>query len=351
MRQIFVIILCLVTPHVGATNTIPENDSWTFSLQFENDLFGDTDQNYTNGIKLSLVSPDLTQFKDSKKFNPWVSWWVDHLPFVKHTLNDSSETILQRNIAISVGQKIFTPQDIQTTSLIPNDRPYGGWLYFGTGFHTKTSKRLDTLELQLGIVGPYSLAEDTQNFVHKVRDILTAKGWDNQLENEPAFAVIYEQKRRFRPDNFHTRWGYDLIGHAGGAVGTVYTYGNLGAEARIGWNIPADFGTSLIRPGGDTNAPINSSDTRLSSNQNDFSVHAFAAITGRVVLRDIFLDGNTFSSSHDVEKKYLVGDLIVGTSVILNGVKLSYAQVFRTREFVGQADSHNFGSISFSFTF
>ena len=347
MRQIFVIILCLVTTNANAAGTEPENDSWTFSLQFENDLFGDTDQNYTNGIKLSLVSSDLTRFRDADRFQPWIVWWANHLPFVNDDLHNDQ---IQRNIAFSIGQKIFTPQNIQETTLINNDRPYGGWLYFGTGFHTKTPKRLDTLELQLGVVGSYSLAEDAQNFVHKLRDILSAKGWDNQLDNEPAFAVIYEQKRRFRPDNFHKKWGYDVIGHAGGAVGTVYTYGNVGAEARIGWNIPADFGTSLIRPGGDTNAPIDSSDTRLSY-RHDFSVHAFAAVTGRVVLRDIFLDGNTFSNSHDVEKKYLVGDLIVGASAIINGIKFSYAQVFRTKEFVGQADSHNFGSISISFTF
>lgn len=348
MRHFFAFLLLFTSTVVYAEDFNSENDSWTFSLQFENDLFGDTDQNYTNGIKLSLVSSDLTKFRDTNRFRPWIVWWANRLPFVNDDLSDES---IQRNIAFSVGQKIFTPQDIQREDLIENDRPYGGWLYFGTGFHTKTNKRLDTLELQLGIVGPYSLAEDAQNFVHKLRDILTAKGWDNQLENEPAFAIIYEQKRRYRPENFRDKWGYDVIGHVGAAAGTVYTYANAGAEARIGWNIPADFGTSLIRPGGDTNAPIDSSDPRLSSNKTDFSFHAFAAITGRYVLRDIFLDGNTFSNSHDVKKENFVGDLVVGSSVIYQGVKLSYAQVFRTKEFEGQADSHNFGSISISVTF
>ena len=351
MRHYFVVLLFLIATLVNnmanAMDTDSENDSWTMSLQFENDLFGDTDQNYTNGIKLSLVSSDLTKFRDTDRFRPWVVWWAHHLPFIN---NDRDNDEIQRNIAFSVGQKIFTPQDIQETTLINNDRPYAGWLYFGTGFHTKTPKRLDTLELQLGVVGPFSLGEDAQNFVHKLRDILTAKGWENQLDTEPAFAVIYEQKRRFRPNNFYKQWGFDVIGHAGGALGTVYTYGNLGAEARVGWNIPADFGTSLIRPGGDTNAPVDSSDPRL-TNRHTFSVHGFMAVTGRVMLRDIFLDGNTFSSSHEVERRYLVGDLVVGVSAIARGIKVSYAQVFRTREFSDQADSHNFGSISVSFTF
>ncbi|MBC2703616.1 MAG: DUF2219 family protein, partial [Desulfobacula sp.] len=34
----------------------------TFSFYFENDLVADTDQHYTNGIKLSWISHDLTGY-------------------------------------------------------------------------------------------------------------------------------------------------------------------------------------------------------------------------------------------------------------------------------------------------
>ncbi len=347
MRLFFALLLLLSSPNNVAANPLSEDDAWTASLFFENDLFGDTDQNYTNGIKLSLASPDLSRFEDAEYFGGWIDLWDNLIPFIHE--GKGSENV-QKSVVVSLGQKIFTPQDIQQTTLILDDRPYAGWLFIGTALHTKTFNRLDSVELQLGMVGPASLAENAQNFVHKTRRIDTAKGWDNQLDNEPAFALIYEQKRRFRPIEFFDKWGFDVISHAGLALGTVYTYGNVGAEARFGWNIPADFGTSLIRPGGDTNAPIDSSDPRLSV-QGGFSIHAFAAITGRVVLRDIFLDGNTFSESHEIEKKNLGGDLIIGTSAVVRGVKFSYAQVFRTREFVGQAASHNFGSISVSYTF
>ena len=46
-------------------------DHWTFSLYFENDLFADTDRRYTNGIKLSWVSPDLSDYRDSPELPPW----------------------------------------------------------------------------------------------------------------------------------------------------------------------------------------------------------------------------------------------------------------------------------------
>ena len=130
----------------------------------------------------------------------------------------------------------------------------------------------------------------------------------------------------------------------------MYSYANAGAEARIGWNLPADFGTSLMRPGGNSSAPATYNDPRLNS-QKKFGAHLFAGITGVVKLRDVFLDGNTFTDSHDVNKEYLVGDLVVGASVLIGQVKLSYAQVFRTREFEKQDIKHNFGSVSISVTF
>jgi len=77
----------------------------------------------------------------------------------------------------------------------------------------------------------------------------------------------------------------------------------------------------------------------------------FAAVTGRVVGRDIFLDGNTFSDSHSVDKEIVVGDFIVGANLIFRRFKLSYAQVFRSRESEGQSDKPNFSSISLSFTY
>ncbi len=67
--------------------------------------------------------------------------------------------------------------------------------------------------------------------------------------------------------------------------------------------------------------------------------------------RDLFLDGSTFEDSHSVDSRPLVGDLLVGAAVTFGRMKLSYAQVFRTREFDGQRDGHEFGSVSLSITF
>jgi len=318
-------------------------DASTLTLLFENDLFADTDQNYTNGIQINWMSPDLTDYRDSERLPAWVVPLVERLPFI-------NEPGLQRNIGFGLGQKIFTPEDTDRRDRIVNDQPYAGWLYLSTAFHNKNRQALDTFEIQLGIVGPAALGEETQNFVHDLRDIPEARGWDNQLDNEPGIILIAEHKERLLQQKLWKRFGYDLITSYGGGAGNVHTYASVGMEARFGWNVPVDFGSTRMRPGGDTNAPVDSSDPRFRDSA-PFSLHAFAGLTGNLVLRNIFLDGNTFRSSHSVDKRLLVGDLAVGVSVVYRRLKLSYTQVFRTLEFDRQDDSHEFGSIGLSVTF
>lgn len=315
----------------------------TFTFIFENDLFGDTDQQYTNGIQIGWLSPDLTHYADADRVPDWLLRIALRLPFINAPNR-------QHNVGITFGQQIFTPADTTVSTLIRDDRPYAGWLYTGVSFISKTEHQLDTLEIQAGVIGPWSLAEEAQNLVHRIRDLPTANGWTNQLKNEPGLEFIYEKKTRlFRSANSRG-WGYDLISHSGGAAGNVATYVNAGAEVRIGWNLPADYGTSLIKPGGDTNAPSSVNDPRL-RNSDRYGAHLFAGVSGRLVLRDIFLDGNTIRESHDVEKEWWVGDLVVGASVTLYQLKFSYTQAFRTREFEHQPSNHNFGSVTMSWTF
>jgi hypothetical protein len=85
--------------------------------------------------------------------------------------------------------------------------------------------------------------------------------------------------------------------------------------------------------------------------QGGFSLYTFGAVSGRVVLRDIFLDGNTFTDSHSVDKEPLVADLCAGVCLVYGRFKVSYAQVVRTREFERQDEHHTFGSLTLSVSY
>ncbi len=342
---IWYFLLVPICQSATVENTEPRKDtSWTLRFTLENDLFANTDENYTNGIKLSWISPDLSPEYRNNALPAWSTAIINTMPY-------RDKLDIQRNIGFSIGQKIFTPQDIESTELIPNDRPYAGWLYVSASYYNKTQTTLDTFALQLGIVGPAALGEEAQNSVHRFRGLKEANGWDNQLQNEPGFLLLAERKWRvYRIADPKTHLGMDIISHLGTSLGNVMTYINTGAEFRFGWNIPTDFGTSLIRPGGDANSPSNNKDTRFSKTDH-LGFYVFAAYSGRIVLHDIFLDGNTFASSHSVNKEYFVGDLIIGASILLYDFKMSYAQVFRSKEFEGQGGGSSFGSISISYSF
>ena len=316
----------------------------TVTLMFENDLFGDSDAQYTNGLKASWLSPDLKALECSQAVPAWLRRVLSHLnAFESRVVADQAREF---NVGLGLGQMMFTPDDTQAPDLLVDDRPYAGWLYGALTLVSKNESFADTLEIQLGIIGPESFAEDAQKFVHDVRDLPLPRGWDNQLENEPGLLVYYERKWRYPNADRRAGATWDFIGHGGIALGNVADYIALGGELRAGWNLPNDFGTSLIRPGGDANAP-----NATGSKARPLGAYAFAAFSGRAVARDVFLDGNSFTDSHDVDKKPLVGDLVLGGSVYWRMVKLSYAQVFRTREFDGQDRRHNFGSLSLSISF
>jgi hypothetical protein len=325
-----------------ATEKPPEQTS-TFTFIFENDLFGETDAQYTNGLQLAWLSGDLARYAEAGRVPGWLLGVVSRMPFV------NAEGRL-RNVGFALGQQMYTPEDVAQRELLPGDRPYAGWLYGGVSFMSRSEVAMDVVEFQAGMVGPAALAEQAQDLVHEIRGLPTAKGWDHQLENEPGFNLILEHRDRRWRQTLHDRWAFDVITGAGGVVGNVASYLQTGGIFRLGWNLPFDFGTSPIRPGGDPNAPAARGDPRL-DHMTRFGFHVFAGLGGRLVLRDIFLDGNTFADSHSVDKELLVGDFVLGATVLAGPAKLSYTQNFRSREFEGQPDSHNFGSISLSWTF
>ena len=82
----------------------------------------------------------------------WVSPLLERLPLVNHPDQ-------QRALSLSLGQEIYTPENIRTDRLVEDDRPYAGRTYFAVGFHAKQGLRKSVWELNVGILGPASLAE------------------------------------------------------------------------------------------------------------------------------------------------------------------------------------------------
>jgi len=316
----------------AAQATEPKKELGTLSLQFENDLFSGVDQHYTNGIRVSWLSPEGDSFEMLQAVRDFLE---------QIARDENTET----RFGLSLGQDMYTPANRNRTELIADDRPYAGWLYTGMSLHTVTNyeegqSTQESVEVNLGVVGPWSLAEPTQDFVHDVRLINTFEGWDNQLRNELGLLVNYERKwRLFDPIKIGVT-GFDAIPHAGASLGNIATQANVGGVMRWGWNLPKDFGPpSLIH---NVSALDRRPDTSVSA-------YLFAGAQGRLVAHNIFLDGNTFRESHSVDKKHWVGDASFGVALLLGRFKIAYTNAFKTREFEGQPKHSRYGSLAASF--
>jgi lipid A 3-O-deacylase len=339
----FLIGFILFHPGYSSAGKSPGEYS-TFTFYLENDVFTGTDREYTNGVKLTWISRDLTNYRENPHIPEWGHRIIDHLPFVR-------QPGFMRNVSISIGQNMYAPEDLDRIDLIPDQRPYAGITYLAVGFHSKTSRRMDTFEIDLGILGPHSYAEEVQKTWHEWIDSTEPKGWDHQLKDEPILNVFYERKWKVLRSKSLEGFAYDFIPHLGCSLGNSFTGANFGGQFRFGWNLPNDFGTFLIRPGSDTNAPVDESDPRFLPVTRRFGVHLFAGVDGRAVLRDILLDGNTLRDSHSVEKKRFVAHMMMGVGIIIDRCKLSSAYVRQTREYDTQKEKQEYGAVTLSFLF
>ncbi|HPC09272.1 MAG TPA: lipid A deacylase LpxR family protein [Smithella sp.] len=341
-------VIGMLTVAAAAQSSIASNNqarsSETLTAYMENDLFEHLDRYYTHGTKFSWISRDLSNYREITSIPHWMQSIIEKVPLV----NDPDQ---QRSVSLSFGQNIYTPEHKEKRKLLKNDRPYAGITYLGLGLHSKNTKHMDTLELGIGIVGRHSYAEDIQTKIHEWTDSEVARGWKNQLRDEPILNVYLERKWRLLQLRNSSGLGLDLIPHTGLAIGNALTGANLGGQVRFGWNVPNDFGTYLIRPGSDSSAPLDDTDPRFFAPLRRFGVHAFFAVDGKAVARNILLDGNTFRDSHSVKKEPFVAEIIGGLGIIIHRIKITYSYVHRTKEFEKQKDAQHFGALALSFTF
>ncbi len=334
---LLLLAMILVSQFQDTARAAERPPAWTFRLYIENDGFDGGDEYYSNGIKLSWLSPGFagSELAGDPSWRGNLARWLPCM----------SRPGTIQNLAVFLGQNIYTPLDVDQAGLVVDDRPYAGWTYGGVAVHSRSGASLDILELQLGVVGPLSMAEETQKFIHDFKSFFIPNGWNNQLRNEPGLVLTAERRWRAWQAGRARGWGAAAITRLGATLGNVATHANSGLEVRLGWNLPDDFGVSRIRPAGDS-GPAAGAGTG-----GQTRAYLFGTGEGRLVLRDIFLDGNTFVSSHRIDKRPLVGDFAMGLCLAHGRYSISFAHIYRTREFDHQPQAHTYGSFVLSFIY
>lgn len=300
------------------------------TLTWENDMFSNSDGQYTNGIGFNYATPLGSRFKEED--TPSLIYWL-----IKDT-NYATGSGKRRGVSYGFGQAMFTPEDITQSDLITDDRPYAGLLIWSTTLISFDNLLSDRISFTLGLVGPASFAEDVQKSIHDVTGSDAPLGWEHQLNNEPVFRVEREALFRAFEIEVNSSFGMDFLTFASLGVGTLRSDAEAGISVRIGHSLDQTY------------PHFSSFPVRNPNYLSGKSAHwqFFASRAKSYTFNDITLDGNNFTDSHSVD---LINDRMFSVLGISMGfqswsIMLSYQE--STRAFKTQSESANYGALSIS---
>ena len=195
--------------------------------------------------------------------------------------------------------------------------------------------------IDLGIVGPSSLADHTQEEFHKIFGGTTVRGWDNQLRDEVGFKIDHDTFTRissgrvFEKAEILEKVGWELLRHYGGSLGNINTSLRAGNTLRVGRRFHDDKGSGIY----------------LGEADSSWKIYGSLRVQGEFVFHNIFLDGNSKKDSHSVDKEEFVAEASASITFQKGSVGISFEQVVRSEEFEGQRGSDTRGGFQIVFDY
>lgn len=325
---------------------LPDRNSW--SLHVENDAFvlDGTDQYYTGGYHLernwviSRQSPSVAKFIDKMP-------WMDRKGY------------LPTSVSLGLTQTSYTPEDIHAPPG-PTDRPYAAFLRA-----TATKSRLlssdsmvqdwwmpeessDSARVSFGVTGDYALGEEGQKWFHEyvLGDSREIIGWDTQIETVPVVQVEYDRLFKYRLiDDV-----MEILPRVGADLGNAFVNADAGVSARLGYNLPNDFGLSHVTAAQTVYVPGTPPPTPPSPPRpRHWSAYVFAEASATAVGWNLFLEGDNGIPDHDINIERFVGRMKFGGTVRYKDFEVSYQWVNQGEEFEEQNGSLKYGMITLGY--
>ena len=287
-------------------------------VNFDNDIFNNTDYYYTNGIRIDYI---VSIFASSP-----LSYTM--LPYRKYSMNYHGMTFVQN---------MYTPTNPDTINVQDGDRPFAAYLYLGHFKNTLSSKHRyrQYSELQVGLIGPGSLGGFVQDQIHDIPPV----GWENQIQSDLVlnYTALVE-KGLYNPGVF------DLNVFAEGQLGTLYTNAGGGLRIRAGKLNPY-----FSMPG------LATENSTEGAKGLKWQYGIFASAKVKMVLYDATLQGGVFNKTskytipaEDIERLLLQASF--GIYMAFKQLGLMYEQFYISPEF---KNAHHFrwGHLNLTYCF
>lgn len=336
---------------LGAEGLVEPRPSWAtksyLTFYFDNDLFGGSDANYTNGARLAWISGAM-DFEDVGPVQRWMRPFTgdrESLPMFQALTGFRDMEAVEYHFGASLTQLMFTPESWWVYGQPPLERRYAGWLGLGLSLHVKDDQVLNAVEFTIGTVGPNAMAEESQDAVHGARDLYKFNGWNSQVPNELTLDLSLVQKRRL--EFFSLGDGairLDGVGDWGVRLGNFRTRAHIGGMFRLGYNLPPDFSDPRL------------SDTAYSHRifrdgqdyEGPWSAYLLFGATARAIAHDATIDGPLFEPDFNTgnHREPFVGEVFAGFGLRYRDCELGYAHTFRSKEYREQLGAQDFGTVA-----
>jgi len=199
-RQLLVVTAMLCTICAPAQKPaefglISDNDLWTSPV---------SDHYYTNGIEL----------------------------FYRYLGSRQTEKLAKNITEFRIGQYMYNPQSPDAEETIFHDRPFAGYLFAEAGIN-KFYRNEDVLKVNLqgGVVGPESMAEDFQKLIHRVFGYDAVRGWQHQIRTTVSVQANILYSKKIFPNRYKEMIDFHLQGDLN--IGTIWMGASVGPMVRI----------------------------------------------------------------------------------------------------------------------
>lgn len=284
-------------------------DARAFRFFYANDVTGQTDQYYTNGVQFDLTMPIFAKSPFSLS---WLSWKNSTASY--HTLNFQYD--------------VFTP-DLHCE--LYTDWPFASLLMLGSKHqYIMGNSIMLTSELKMGIIGQATGAGKLQNGLHKIFPHADSVfGWETQIRNDIALNYMFSLDKQVHRSNYA-----EII--LGGSVYLGSPYTKLETRVLLRMGIMEDYFNLL-----NTNS------------RNNWQAYIYGDFKAAYVVYNATLLGGPINSHNPyvlTEIVPFVLDFQLGVGIAYKNCSLSVGQHLLTPEFYG-VDSYTWGELNFMVTF
>ena len=236
----------------------------------DNDCFdlrgGGTDDAYTNGTRIDVFY---------RLPHPARGFINKILP----KAGDSSINIYGWGIM----QLMFTPEDLSEPAYQPNDYPWSGALLAAhTLYSYNPAKKFDLqTELLLGVIGPASLASQTQTLIHRVENYPLPMGWGHQFHDDLLLNINFTAEKQLAALGSTV----EVIGGSQLCLGTMRNSLALYPLIRIGLMTPYFQGYL----------------SQYSSSRRKWQAYFLLKPQGELILTNALLEGGVFTGNPNIK--------------------------------------------------